>query len=216
MFQMNEEFVIKSEPTPLERQRIMDGTPHTRGGRYRITPGQVEPVGDGHPELYLGKSLSNDGDNEPIPEGAQTKKSLNPDDIVKSFLKGSYGVDPGKPTTVPPKGSRAYEKDEPKPSGKKPYQPVNPVGGERTVAKAGAWGGSTGSEAGKVSTQAAPKKKTEEETSQLATKPDPARASTRAAGVKAGKKVGRAMKTGVNIASRVVGAVASVVPTSGR
>lgn len=84
LFGMNEEFTVKGEPSPVEKQRIADGTPHTKGGPTRLRPGLVAQDDSG-PELYLGKSVNSISDTDDEPE-AHMDKSVDPDAVVKSFL----------------------------------------------------------------------------------------------------------------------------------
>lgn len=80
LFQQDERFVIKksAELTPLQRQRHQDGTQHTRGSQYRISP--VQATQSQGPTLYL----------EDVEKSVNTQKEssppLNADDVVKSFL----------------------------------------------------------------------------------------------------------------------------------
>ncbi len=82
----DDSYVIKksSDLTPIQRQRIQDGTPHTRGSQYRIQPTQATQITG--PRLYIGddvsKSISNDKESDPVPPNA--------DEIVKSFLSKGH------------------------------------------------------------------------------------------------------------------------------
>lgn len=82
IFVEDKSFTIKksSELTPIQRQRMLDGTQHTRGSQYRIPVGSQPQVSG--PMLYLG----------PPVEKSQTagKTSLDPDAVVKSFLAKGY------------------------------------------------------------------------------------------------------------------------------
>ncbi len=84
LFTEGDSYTIRKSSTlsPIERQRIQDGTPHTRGGRYSFQPGQIEPT-DG-PRLYIG--------------GDAVEKSVQPtrpnvDELVKSFLAKGVAAD---------------------------------------------------------------------------------------------------------------------------
>lgn len=91
LFTENQGYTItKSQSlSPMERQRLADGTPHTKTGRTGLRPPLVQRVGD-EPELYLGKSV-----NEDDKDADEVQKSLNPDLIVKSYL-GQDGEDTEK------------------------------------------------------------------------------------------------------------------------
>jgi len=153
LFTLNDAYVVKSASTPMQKQRALDGTPHTRGGRTGLHPGNVEPVGDNQPSLYLEKSLVATGGDirsgSAGPIGPSVPKvvhgggisdktvhggilsgvdrdnvvsmSINPDEAVKSFLKGSYGVGP--------MDAAAAKKPKKAPQSL-PQTPTNPVGGE--------------------------------------------------------------------------------------
>jgi len=80
LFQMNEEYTVKKSLSPIEHQRLADGTPHTVPGPTRLHPGNVEPVHES-PELYLEQMEKSD---PPAPK-------LDADLIVKSFLEKGTG-----------------------------------------------------------------------------------------------------------------------------
>lgn len=91
LFKQDDSFTVtkSSSLTPLQRQRLQDGTPHTRGSQYRIEPGTAPQIGG--PELYLGD----------VSKSQAPEESIDADDIVKSFLskgdiKISYKDDHGE------------------------------------------------------------------------------------------------------------------------
>lgn len=77
LFVMYEPEIVSKSRTPIQRQRDLDGTPHTTGGRYRLSPPDVE--------LTLNPALIKSSMVEKIEEKKETK---NPIDVVKSFLNG--------------------------------------------------------------------------------------------------------------------------------
>jgi hypothetical protein len=82
LFKMGDDYTVRKSLSPIEKQRIQDGTPHTKTGRTRLKPGNVEPI-DG-PELYLHKSVKKE-DAPPPPD---------PDEVVKSFLAKGPEAEP--------------------------------------------------------------------------------------------------------------------------
>jgi hypothetical protein len=83
LFQMNEEWTVKKSLSPIEKQRLQDGTPHTAVRNQHMGPGKTPGI-DG-PDLYVG---------EVSKSSASPRKYLEPDDVVKSFLaKGAPGQD---------------------------------------------------------------------------------------------------------------------------
>lgn len=80
LFQKDEGFIIKksADMTPIQRQRLQDGSQHTRGSQYRVPVGRLPQIGG--PELYL------EGVEKSVKDKAPR---LDPDAVVKSFLSKS-------------------------------------------------------------------------------------------------------------------------------
>ena len=90
LFRQDDSFVVRPNAslTPMQRQRIQDGTQHTRGSQHRILPTQAAQ--NSGPVLYLG------GDD--VSKSESCKEKLDPDDVVKSFL--AKGCDPAEEDTA--------------------------------------------------------------------------------------------------------------------
>ena len=73
LFVMDEEMtIVKKGLTPIQRQRAIDGTPHTITGTMAIKPDE--------PELYLeGHRMSKSVKEDPKP-------AYDPDAVVKAYL----------------------------------------------------------------------------------------------------------------------------------
>lgn len=75
LFQLEESVTIsKSVETPMQRQRRIDGTPHTKTGRTALKPRGPELQLDG-----LSKSYSINADDD-------KKEHCDPDEIMKAYL----------------------------------------------------------------------------------------------------------------------------------
>jgi hypothetical protein len=78
--------VVKKGLTPMERQRRLDGTPHTKTGRTALRP-------EG-PTLYLGserlsKGVKDSADCADPKDRKNPKPALDADDVIKAFLKSN-------------------------------------------------------------------------------------------------------------------------------
>ena len=71
LFKFCNDYEFEKELTPIQRQRRVDGTQHTKTGLTKLNPGNVEPVTG--PKLELNKAVK------------PTK--IDPDAVVKAFLE---------------------------------------------------------------------------------------------------------------------------------
>lgn len=84
LFQKDEGFTVKksADLSPIQQQRLQDGTQHTRGSQYRVPVGRLPQVGG--PTLYLGEVEKSVKDEAP---------AVNPDDVVKGFLSKGLEIE---------------------------------------------------------------------------------------------------------------------------
>lgn len=78
LFALVESDVVVRELSPIQRQRHVDGTPHTRTGLTGLRPPE--------PTLYLegiSKGVGSDGVKD---DRANPRPNLDPDSVVKAFL----------------------------------------------------------------------------------------------------------------------------------
>lgn len=98
LFQEDTGFTItkSADRTPLQKQRLEDGTPHTRGSQFRVPVGRLPQIGG--PELYL-EGVEKSQKDGPAP--------IDPDAVVKGFLGQDDDEDTEK---AAPKASTMGEK----------------------------------------------------------------------------------------------------------